>query len=91
MAVEQAARQQVNADIAKVVARAWSDADFKARLLDDPASALSEAGVTVPAHVSVKVFENTSDTFHIVLPEAPENELSDEDLEKVSGGLFPYL
>ena len=33
-------------DGAKVVARAWSDAGYKIRLIDDPHSALAELGYT---------------------------------------------
>ncbi|MEM8561622.1 MAG: NHLP leader peptide family RiPP precursor [Pseudomonadota bacterium] len=84
-------RDQIQADVAKVVAMAWSDASFKAKLLNDSAAALIEAGIDVPSHVTVKVFENTRDTYHIIIPAAPEQELSDDDLEKVSGGLMPYL
>ena len=89
---EQAAQftQQFRADYAKVVAKAWSDEAFKARLLADPYAALNEAGVEVPAGVTakVKVVENTSDTVHLVLPPPPpEGELTDEDLDKVAGGL----
>lgn len=83
--------EQVRADIAKVVALAWSDASYKSKLMSDPAAALAEAGVDVPAGLTVKVVENTPDVFHLVIPEAPEQELTDEDLEKVSGGLFPYF
>ncbi len=77
-------------DIAKVITRAWSDADYKARLLDNPHSALAEAGVEIPAGTNVKVVENTADTHHLVLPLAPGNasELSDEDMEKLAGGLY---
>lgn len=91
MSIEQSPQEQVEADVAKVVARAWSDAEFRANLLANPAAALSDAGVTVPAGVSVKVLENSADTYHLVIPRAPENELSDDDLEKVSGGLIPYF
>ncbi len=73
-------------DYAKVVARAWSDDAFKAQLLGDPATALKEAGVAVPDGVEVKVVENTEAVFHLVLPPRPDEELSDETLDKVAGG-----
>ena len=71
----------------KAIARAWSDADFKAKLLSDPRAALAEAGVEVPAGVTVKVVESTKDTQHVVLPVAPGNagELSIDELERVAG------
>ncbi len=73
-------------DYAKVVARAWSDEAFKAQLLSDPAAALKEVGVAVPEGVEVKVVENTATLFHLVLPPRPDEELSDEALDKVAGG-----
>ncbi len=72
--------------IAKAIARAWNDAAYKATLLSDPRAALAEAGVEVPAGTTVKVVENTADTQHVVLPVAPADELSEEDLMKVAGG-----
>jgi len=74
--------------IAKAVARAWTDEAYKARLKSDPHTALSEVGVDVPAGIGIKVVEDTAQTTHVVLPEAPDNagEMSDEELAKVAGG-----
>ena len=57
----------------KVVAKAWSDEAFKAKLLSDPHAALSEAGIEVPKGITVKVVENTGDTTYLVLPVPPED------------------
>ncbi len=75
--------------IAKAVARAWADAEYKAKLLSNPHAALAEQGVEIPPGTSVKVMENTADTQHVVLPVAPGDagELSAEELEKVAGGV----
>jgi hypothetical protein len=75
--------------ISKVIRRAWADPAYKSKLLSDPHGTLAEAGVQVPAGSKVKVVEDTADTRHLVLPVAPPNtgELSDEELEKVAGGL----
>ncbi len=71
----------------RVIAKAWSDAAYKQRLLSDPAGALGELGVDIPAGVGVTVVENTADTVHLVLPAPPpEGELSDADLDQVAGG-----
>ena len=76
---------------ARAIARAWTDADYKARLINDPHAALAETGVEVPAGITVKVVENTTDTHHLVLPVAPPEagEVSMEELEKVAGGKKP--
>ncbi len=75
---------------AKIFARAWSDAEYKAKLLSDPAAVLSEAGVEVPAGTTIKVVENTADIAHLVLPVEPRatGELSDEQLDKVAAGFW---
>jgi len=74
--------------VAKAIARAWSNADYKAKLLSDPHDALHEVGVEIPAGTTVQVVENSADTQHIVLPVAPSDtgELSAEALEKVAAG-----
>lgn len=69
---------------ADVYARALTDADFKAQLVADPASVLSAGGVTLPAGVDIKVVENSSSTYYIVLPD-PEV-AADELLAAASGG-----
>jgi nitrile hydratase alpha subunit len=73
--------------LAKVIAQAWSDEDYKQRLVDDPAGALAEAGAGVPEGVQLRVVEDTDTLKHLVLPAAPgDGEIDEEDLERVSGG-----
>ncbi len=77
-------------DTAKVFARAWSDAEYKAKLLSDPHAALAEAGVEIPAGKTIKVVENSADIAHLVLPVEPgvAGELSDDQLDKVAAGFW---
>lgn len=69
----------------KVIARAWRDPAFKARLIADPQVTLKEAGVAVPAGMTVTVVENSATHFHLVLPPKPTGELSDAALDSVAG------
>ncbi|MDP6951873.1 MAG: NHLP leader peptide family RiPP precursor [Alphaproteobacteria bacterium] len=70
-----------------VLKRAAADADFKARLLAEPAAAAREAGVSVPEGMTIKVYENSATALHIALPQLNvSGELSDADLEMVAGG-----
>ncbi len=56
------------ADGARVVARAWSDPEFKARLLSDPRAALGEMGIAIPEETPhLTVVENTTDVHHLVV------------------------
>ena len=69
---------------ADVFARAMTDPEFKAQFIADPAGVLSAAGVEVPEGLTIKVVENSSSTFHVVLPD-PEA-MTDELLAAASGG-----
>ena len=74
-------------DFAKIIAKAWRDPAFKAALIANPTAALKAEGIAVPAGMAVTVLENTDKQFHLVLPPAPTDELSDDELERVAGGV----
>ena len=54
-------------DGARVVARAWTDADFKDRLLEDPRKALAEMGYPPVSGAKLVVVENTDQVHHLVV------------------------
>ncbi len=66
---------------AQIVARAWADADFKARLLAAPAAVVKEAGGHVPPGLDLRVVENTAEVFHLVLPTLPDAAHKDVQLD----------
>lgn len=71
----------------KIIAQAWSDPEYRERLLRNPKVAMAEAGMTIPDNVEVKVHADTDEVIHIVLPASPAGEaLSAQDLERVAGG-----
>ena len=76
-----------NPELGKIIAKAWRDPAFKAELIANPATALKAEGIDVPAGMTVTVLENTDELFHLVLPPVPTDELSDEALDAVAGGL----
>jgi hypothetical protein len=55
-------------NVPQAVKRVLTDASYRQRAVADPAAALKEMGVTVPPGVTVKVLENTADTWHFPLP-----------------------
>lgn len=57
---------------AKVVARAWADDGFKAKLLKDPVSVLKEEGLEFPDGVKLNVVESTGAEVYLVIPPKPE-------------------
>lgn len=52
---------------ARVVARAWTDPDYKARLLVDGTAAVAELGFKGPQGEHIVVLENTADEHHVVV------------------------
>jgi nitrile hydratase len=52
---------------ARVVARAWNDADFKQRLLNDGKATLSEMGITLKRLDDIVALENTDSVHHVVV------------------------
>ena len=54
-------------DGARVVARAWTDADYKRRLLADPEAALLELGYPLVGSAKLAVLENTDAVHHLVV------------------------
>ena len=52
---------------ARVVARAWVDPQFKARLLADAKAAVTELGIDVANSPELKVVENTAEVHHMIV------------------------
>ncbi len=79
--------EQRNA-LAQLFAACWKDEALKARFQSDPKAVLAEHGIAVPANINVNVVENTDNTVHITMPQAPAGagDLSDEELANVAGG-----
>ncbi|MBI3862617.1 MAG: NHLP leader peptide family natural product precursor [Planctomycetia bacterium] len=77
------------AEALELFKKADQDAGFKSRLLADPVTtARAEIGVVLPASLKVSVHENSATAVHVALPiaESPDAEMSDLELEAVSGG-----
>ncbi len=54
-------------DGARIVARAWVDSEFKARLVADPRSAVAELGYVLAPESQLAVMENTDSVHHVVV------------------------
>ncbi|MCZ4351722.1 NHLP leader peptide family RiPP precursor [Roseovarius aestuarii] len=71
----------------QVVARAWTDPDFKARLKTEPRAALAEMGLGYPEDVRLELHENEPEVMHLVIPPQPsEDELSVMEIDKIKDG-----
>src|SRR5690349_1942523 len=75
----------------KIVARAWTDDEFRRKFVADPKGQFEQhLGTKLPESLTITVHEEAPDNLHFVIPAKPPgnlSELSDEDLEKVAGGL----
>src|SRR5688500_13981050 len=73
-----------------IVERAWKDPAFHDEFVADPKATIEKySGQKLPAEVKLFAHAEDDQTVHFVIPKKPANadELSDEDLEKVAGGI----
>ena len=73
-------------ELAQVVAKAWSDPQFKEQLMKNPEKVLKELGFFIPEGKQIKICEDTDSILHLVLPEKPKGEFSMEELEFMTAG-----
>jgi hypothetical protein len=72
--------------------RARIDREFRRQLLRAPREALDELALTlglrarVPAEIAIEVIDGSYDKVHLLLPPLQSAPLSDDQLERVSGG-----
>ena len=71
--------------IAIILTKCREDESFKQQLLNDPAATLKTEGVEIPFGYTVRIMENTEDTFHFVIPNR-STDLPDDLLERLAGG-----
>ena len=74
-----------------ILKRAASNREFRARLVGEPRAAIYEQfGVRIPDEFRIRFIEKGNDVDSlVVLPdfEEPSDELSEDDLEEVAGGV----
>ncbi len=77
---------------AKLVKRCWENEEFRQEFISDPAAAFAKYLEVPQAGLpKIVVHQEEAGSWHIVLPAKPvtTGELSDQDLERVSGGTTP--
>jgi hypothetical protein len=73
---------------AEVIAKAWADGDFKARLVADPAGTLAAEGIELPPGLKLNVIADAPGTATFVIPPPPaDGEISEEHLGAIAGGM----
>jgi hypothetical protein len=74
----------------KIAVLAWKDEGFRKAFLADPKKQFEEKlGTKLPAELKITAWAEDDNHLHFVIPAKPAKagELSDEDLEKVAGGM----
>lgn len=83
-------QQEINDCISACKRKAAADVQFRQKLLENPGEAIRElSGKEIPAGFRIKVLESDPEydaTF--VLPPPVSGNLSDKDLDNVTGGSF---
>jgi hypothetical protein len=78
----------------KIIKHCWEDEEFRKEFTANPAATFVKY-LKVPAASVPKIFvhQEGPGSWHIVLPAKPANagELSEEELEKVAGGITPTV
>ena len=80
----------------RLIEKSMEDEAFRQKLIEDPKGAVEEElGARLPEGVRVVTVEETAETIYLVLPSTPMagaegGELSDQQLESVSGGWATY-
>ena len=54
--------------MAKIIAKAWADDEYKQRFISDPAAVLREEGADVPEGVTFKILEAQANESWLILP-----------------------
>ena len=81
--------EKINEATAKIISRAWSDPEFKERLISNPGAVFAEAGIPVDDRADLRVVEDGENVRHFVLLGRPEDdELVDEVLERITAGVI---
>ncbi len=85
-------RQGVGGDFSSVIARSIEDNAFKQELVSQPNAVIErELGITLPEGTEIRILEPEDNIRYLVLPMQPDSlegdELSEEQLEAVAGGL----
>lgn len=76
--------------LAQIADQYHRDADFRARLEQDALGVLRDLGVSLPPGLAVTVVADTATVMHLVMPPDPNQDLDDEALGFVVGGVGSY-
>lgn len=73
-----------------IIRKLWDNPSLKETFLADPHKFLKENGFEIPETQTLEIHENTDAKLHLVIPQKPSKELSDELLSHIVAG-FHYI
>lgn len=74
-----------------IAQKASESEEFRLALINDPKSALkNEFEVVFPEDTKVEVHVESSKVLHLIIPAANTDELTDDQLEDVAGGVMAF-
>ncbi len=77
---------------AKIIAQAWVDEEFKAKLLADPKAVLKSEGIEFPENIKLNIAEAKEDELNLTLPLKPEGLTgSAEELQERVEAAMPMI
>jgi hypothetical protein len=72
----------------ELIAKAWSDNEFKTRLMRDPKAAMAELGIGTLPGVEIEVLEGSLKKAYFVIPPEPEEPIEELDLTAYSAHYY---
>lgn len=80
-------KEELDRAWSKIVAKAWTDEEFKEKLMNDPTETLKELGFEFQPGQKIELHEQGGRVVHLIFPNKPEGELSETELKKVAAGV----
>ena len=59
-----------------VIAKSWTDDEYRQRLIKDPGTVLAEDGITAPPGANIRVVEHQPNDIYLFLPPRPQAEIN---------------
>jgi hypothetical protein len=72
----------------ELIAKAWSDSQFKKRLIKNPKAAMAELGIGTLPNIEIKVLEGSLKKAYFVIPPEPDDPIDDLDLTAYSAHYY---
>jgi hypothetical protein len=73
-------KKSLETKIAALIAKCWTDQEFKQRFVREPKAVIAEILLDLPPGAELVVLEDSSERRHLVLPPPPPEGFSTEDL-----------